>query len=92
MAVGVVVLDQAQPEPDDALDAELRAQLRLDLLAPELRVAVLVEQALLGRDQRALAVDGDRAALEDQVRGVAAMLAEQLEHARGELRVVVVGP
>ena len=31
------------------------------------RVAARVQQALLGRDQRALAVDGDRAALEDQV-------------------------
>ena len=38
-------------------------------LAAHRRVAVRVQQALLGRDQRALAVDGDRAALEHHVRG-----------------------
>ena len=41
VAVRVVVLDQAQPQPDHALGAELRAQLRLDLLARERRVAPL---------------------------------------------------
>ena len=38
-----------------------------DLVLRQLRVALRVQQALLGGDQRALAVDGDRAALEDQV-------------------------
>ena len=61
----------AAPEPDDALDAEVVAQPRLDLVARQRRVAVLVEQALLRGDQRPLAVHGDRAALEHEVGGVA---------------------
>ena len=89
--VGVAVLDQPEPEPDDPLGAQLLPQLGLDLLAREPRVAVLLEQALLGRDQRPGAVDADRAALEHEVGGVAARHAELGEHARGELRVLVVG-
>ena len=68
MPVGVAVLDQPLPEPHDPLHPEPRAQLGLDLLARQRRVAVRVEQALLGRQQRPLAVGQDRAALEHERR------------------------
>ena len=90
VAVGVVVLDEAEPEPDDALDAELRAQLRLDLLAPSSGLRCSWNRHCSVVISVPVAVDGDRAALEDQVRGVAAVLAQQLQHARREPRVVVV--
>ena len=46
---------------------EVRPQPRLDLAAREERVAVGVEQALLGGDGKAGAVDVDRAAFQDPV-------------------------
>ena len=47
------------------------AQAPLDVGARHRRVAVRVQQALLGRDERARAVDGDRAAFEHERRTVA---------------------
>ncbi len=70
MAVGLVGEDAAT-EPDDLLGTEVVAQMSLDLLARELRVAVAVQQTLLGGQSRALAVDVDRSALEHQRRPVA---------------------
>jgi len=61
-----VISVPAPRQPDDHVHAERAAQLRLDLLAAHPRVAVRVQQALLGRDQRALAVDQERAALKDE--------------------------
>ena len=58
------VLDMAVPKPDDLLDAEPGLQLRLDRLARKPRIAILVEQALLRRDQRPLSVDRQRAAFQ----------------------------
>ena len=52
-------------QPHDDVDAELVDQVLLDLAPGQVRVAVGVQQALRRRDERALAVDGDRAALED---------------------------
>jgi hypothetical protein len=66
MAVGMVV-EQPFAEPEQPLDAEVPAQPLLDLLAGQARVAVGIEQALLGADGEAGAVDVDRAALEDPV-------------------------
>ena len=66
MAVRMVV-HQPAAEPEHAIDAEVRAQLRLDVAAREVRVAVRIEQALLGGDGEAGAVDVDRAALQDPV-------------------------
>jgi hypothetical protein len=50
-----------------------------------------VEQALLGRDQGALAVDQDRAALQHERRGEQAH-PQVRGDPRGQLRVLVVGP
>ena len=47
VAVGLVVV-HAAAEPDHPLDAEVVAQAALDLVAAQLRIAVGVEQALLG--------------------------------------------
>ena len=66
MAVGMVV-EQPFAEPEQPLDAEVLAQPGLDLLAAHARIAVRVEQALLGGDGEAGAVDVDRAALQDPV-------------------------
>jgi len=78
VAVGFVV-EQAVGQPDDAVDRQVLAQDRLDLLAGQLRVAVAVEQALLGGDQRAFAVDVDRAALEHETFGAIAIAVLDLE-------------
>ena len=64
VTVGAVVLGDRVGQPHDALDAEVRPQHRFDLGAPQVRVAVGIEQAALGRHERALAVDRDRSALE----------------------------
>ncbi len=77
-------------QPDDLVHAEPGFQLVLDLLAAELRVTVRVEQALLGRDQRALSVDRDRPALEHQARADA-LDAERSENPLGAGGVLVIG-
>ncbi len=51
-------------EPDDLGHAERVAENPLDVRAVELRIAVRVQQALLGREQRARAVHLDRPAFE----------------------------
>ena len=52
-------------QPHDDVDAELVDQVPLDLALRQVGVAVGVQQALRRRDERAVAVDGDRAAFED---------------------------
>lgn len=47
-------------EPNNFLNAQVGLQVVLDLLFGQMRVSVLIQQALLGRDQRALAVNGNR--------------------------------
>ncbi len=89
VAVGLVFVDAAA-EPDHLLGAEVLVQRRLDLLARELGVAVAVEQALLGDQHRALAVDVDRAALEHDRRPVAVGCFD-LEHLAGDPVVAVPG-
>jgi hypothetical protein len=61
-----VVADDAVAQPQHLADAEQQPQALLDLGARQAGVAVLVQQALLGGQHRAGAVDVDRAALEDQ--------------------------
>ena len=60
VAQGLVV-GQPAGQPDHRLDAEAIAQVRLDIGLRKVRIALGIEQALLGRDQRALPVDVDRA-------------------------------
>ena len=74
-------------QPDDLVGPEVVGKHRLDLPAGQVRVSVLVEEALLGRDQRPLSVDEERAALENHRRDVAAhsqLSRNQLGHARVE--------
>jgi hypothetical protein len=58
MAVGLVVED-AVAQPDRLADAEIGLEVAFDLGAREAGIAVVVEQALLCRQQRALAIDMD---------------------------------
>ena len=58
MAVGFVV-EQAVRQPDYRVDGQVISQILLDLLTVQVRVAVRVEQAFLGGDQGAFAVDMD---------------------------------
>ncbi len=88
VAVGVAVLHETVAEPHDPLDAEVLAQRPLDLLSAHRRVAVAVEQTLLGREQRALAVGEDRAALQHEL-GLAHRVAEQLGDLRADRGVLV---
>jgi hypothetical protein len=74
-----LVVDDAAPEPDDALGAEVVAQHALDLAARKRGVAVGVEQALFCCQHSALAVDVDRAALEHD-RCAVALDAFDFEH------------
>ena len=67
VAVGVVTRDPF-PQPHDALHPEVVVEEPLELGLPELGVAVLVEQALLGGQQRAPPVDVYRAALQHHAR------------------------
>ena len=68
--VRLVVVDAAA-QPYHHVNPEMVAQQLLDLAAPETGVAVLVQQAFLGGEQRALPVHVDRAALEHERRAVA---------------------
>src|SRR3954447_8964890 len=47
-----------------------------------------MQQALLGGDQRAIAVDGDRAALEDEIARADALLPQPLQQPRRDLGVI----
>src|SRR3546814_7189613 len=66
MAVGVVV-QEAVAEPEDAVEAEIARQPRLDLVPTHAFVAVRVQEALLGGDGEAGTVDIDRAAFQDPI-------------------------
>ena len=78
MAAGFVI-DHTTAEPDHLLDPEIALEQPLDVRARELRIAIRVEQALFSRDERALPVDVDRAALEHERRKVP-VAAFDLEH------------
>jgi hypothetical protein len=54
-------------EPDDLLHPQRRAQVALDLVGVELRIAVRVQQALARRQQPALAVHIDAAAFQHEI-------------------------
>ena len=83
------VLDQAVGQPDDLLHAEPLAQQRFVVGAAQPQVAV-VQQALLGGEQRALAVGVEGAALEHE-RRLVELRAPGLGDARRRLSVLVVG-
>lgn len=90
VAVGLVVVEAVR-QPDDALHRKVVAQGPLDLRLAQVRVAVVVEQAFLGGDQRAFAVDVDRAALEDEVVGAVAGAPFDLEDLACHLVVALPG-
>ncbi len=60
-----LVVGEAARQPDHTFDPEQGAEVGLDVRLREMRVAVGIEQALRGGQQRSLAVDVDRAAFED---------------------------
>ena len=64
MAIGVIV-DQPVAEPEHPVKAEHTGEFRLDLIAGHRRIAIGIEQALLGGGDQSGAVAIDRAAFED---------------------------
>ena len=89
MAAGLVVED-ACAEPDRLFDSDIVGQRAFDLLARKAGIAVGIEQAFLGGDQRALAIDMDRAAFEHDGRTIA-VGALDLGHLGGDQIVLVPG-
>ena len=67
MAVGVIV-DQAIAQPQHAVKTQIAGQPRLDIGARKPRIAVGVEQALLGGHHQARAVAIERPAFEHPIR------------------------
>ncbi|MNZ39017.1 hypothetical protein D3C78_565030 [compost metagenome] len=90
MAVGLVVVEAIR-QPDHRLHRQLLAQRRLDLFAIEVRVAVAVEQAFLGGDQGAFAIDMDGAAFQHEAIGAIALAVLDLEDLARHLVVAVPG-
>jgi len=64
VAVGDKVLNDPERDPDDLLDTEPVTQFAFDVGPGHAGIAVGIQQALLGGDQRSLAVHGDRPALQ----------------------------
>ena len=85
VAVGVVA-DNPLAHPQHLLDAEVVAQILLDVAAEEPRIAVLVQEALLAGEQQARAVHVDGAAFKHHV----VFKAVQLQRARDARRDFVV--
>ena len=76
------------PSQMTLLDAEILVQQDFELARVQVRIAIRIQQALLGRDQRAFAVDVDRAAFEHERRAIA-VAAFDLQHlARNEIVLV----
>ena len=88
MAVGFVI-EQAIWQPNDLVHRQLGTEHRLDFLAIQVRVAIVVEQALLGGDQSAFAIDMNRTAFEDKTLGAVARAALDFENLAGHQRVPV---
>ena len=88
--VGIAVVGHAGRKPEEGLDTQEVAEVFLDLRPRQVGVPVGVQQALLGGEQCPLAVDEERAALQDHRRLVAAYAkcsGQQLRHSG----VLVVG-
>ncbi len=90
MPIGVPVFVVAPGQPNDLLYAEPRLELVLDISPAHVWIAIGVEKALLGRDQRAFPIDRDRATLQDHV-GLDTVDAELGEDQLRARRVFVVG-
>lgn len=83
VAVGIDITIQSTREPDDLqplvplaaqaylLEAKGLLQVLLDLLLCQIRITVVIQEALFSGQQGALAIDGNGAALENHVHGVA---------------------
>ncbi len=71
MAVGFLIRETLA-QPDHAARAGEQRQAFLHLLPVEMRIAVGIKEALLGRDQRAFAVDVNCTAFADQRRAIRA--------------------
>ena len=88
MPVGVAILDQPHPQPDDRLHTERITQRLLDPVARQRGVAVGMQQALLGHEQRPGAVAEDRAALEHDRRRPH-LVPERRGDAPADLRIAI---
>ncbi|MNO24862.1 hypothetical protein D3C76_146910 [compost metagenome] len=88
MAVGFVV-EQAVRQPDDLIHSQMRAEHRFDFRTVQVRVAIAVEQALFGGDQRAFAVDVNRAAFKHETFSAVTRAALDLEDLAADLRIAI---
>ncbi|MNI25000.1 hypothetical protein D3C73_786370 [compost metagenome] len=88
MAVGFVV-EQTVRQPDDFIHSQIRDEHRFDFCTVQVRVAIAIEQAFFGGDQRAFAVDVDRAAFEHEALGAIARTALDFEDLATDLRITV---
>src|SRR4029077_14304649 len=85
--VGLIV-EHSLAEPDDVAHAQIVAQLPLHVAALQVRIAIGVEQAFLGDQRRAPAVDVDGAAFVHQRSAVAVEPLDVQYLARHELVLV----
>ncbi len=88
MPVGFIV-EQAIRQPDNFIHSQVIAEDRFDLFAGQVRVAVAIEQALFGGDQRALAIHVDRAAFEHKALGDVTRAALDFQHFAAQLRIEI---
>ena len=91
MAVGLVA-EQAVRQPDHRLHRQMLAQHSFDLCAVQVRIAVGVEQAFLGGQQRALAVHVNGAAFQHEAGRDVAGATLDAQHLAGHLAVALPGP
>src|SRR5208282_2670357 len=80
----------ALPQPDHAADAQIAAQLFLDLGTGEPGIAIRIEQALFGGQTGALPIHVDGAALEHEGRPVAIGTFD-LQHLLRDLVIAIPG-
>ena len=76
-------------QPDDLLQAHVLLEVPLRLFLGEVRVAVVVQHAVLRHDKRPLAVDLHGAALEHHLRGVVRVVVLEVQELRGEFLVAL---
>ena len=67
------IVEQAMRQPDHLVDRQVVGQHAFDFFAAQVGVAVSIEQAFLGGDQRAFAVDMNRAAFKHEAFGAVAI-------------------
>src|SRR5690606_4037842 len=90
VAIGLIAVE-ALGQPDDTLHPEMVAERLLDLVPLQVRVAVGIEQTLLGSDQGALAVHMDSPTLQHETLGAITRATLHAEYLVGYLIIQIPG-